>query len=112
MGKAKEPPEKERLLTLRIKKVWLEEILSGKKKIEYRDNTEFYWQRIGQYMTKKAVMGKEPDTKAFTSVYFYCPIGTTGKIIRATFQCKKIVGSVKNNRYEIHLGKQIKNVTL
>jgi hypothetical protein len=95
-------------LTLRIKKIYLDQIISGEKKIEYRDNTEFYWQRIGQYLTKKSAMGKEPDSTAFKSVYFYCPIGATGKKIQATFQCKKIVGNLKTGQYEIHLGKKIK----
>ncbi len=105
MGNAIAPIKKGKLLTLRIKKVWLEEIISGKKKIEYRDNTTFYWQRIGKYLDLET----DAPCRYYDAVYFYCPIGTTGKILRATFECKKIAANVKDNCYEIHLGKQIKD---
>ncbi len=88
-------------LTLRIKRKWLEEIVFGKKRIEYRDNTNFYAQRL--VITK----GKEDVARDFDSVEFYCPIGSTGKNLRAEVKFKGLTYSEKLNQFEIHLGKII-----
>ncbi|HET9135346.1 MAG TPA: hypothetical protein VFO76_01820 [Candidatus Kapabacteria bacterium] len=88
-------------LTLRIKRIWLEEIVFGKKKIEFRDNSEFYAQRLMIYR------GDDEIPREFECVEFYCPIGATGKILRATVEFKKTICNLKKNCFEIHLGKII-----
>jgi len=88
-------------LTLRIKRKWLEEIVFGKKRIEYRENRPFYLQRLVNKDADEGVF------KEFDSVDFYCPIGQTGKNLNAEVEFKKTTYNEKDNVYEIHLGKII-----
>jgi hypothetical protein len=90
-------------LILRIKRNWLEEIVFGKKRIEYRNNTLFYISRLLNKDVSESVWRK------YKTVSFYCPLGATGKILRAEVEYKKTTYNEKNNQYLIHLGKVLKH---
>ena len=53
-------------LSLRIKKQYLDEIISGTKKIEYREENDFYAERLGIIEDGEVI-----DTKQFDTVKFY-----------------------------------------
>ncbi len=89
-------------LTLRIKRKWLEEIVFGKKRIECRDNTKFYAQRLLETDEDGDLVCRK-----FDEVYFYCPIGQTGQNLMDVVQYKKTDWNEKINQMEIYLGKVI-----
>lgn len=92
--------EKSATLTLRIKRVWLEEIVFGKKRKEYRDNSKFYQSRL---------VSKDLYFLKYEKVYFYCPMGTTGKNLTAEIVFKETTYDEKDNIFVIHLGKILKH---
>jgi len=71
-------------LTLTIKKVFLDEILSGSKKVEYRDYTDFYIDRL-------CVLDKKGEFKAWKPItHIIFVAGRTKKAQRIRVAVKRV----------------------
>lgn len=79
-------------LYLVMQKQWFDEVLSGRKKIEYRDNTEFYRSRLT----------KDGNFRNYTSAIMQ--EGYNAGARRMTIEIRQVV---LNGCFEIHLGEII-----
>lgn len=84
-----ETPEKKPLFLI-MQAHWFDEILSGRKNIEYRDDTPFYRSRL---------MTKDGKIKNYTSVIMQ--VGYHANARRMTVNINKIV---LTSEFEIYLG--------
>lgn len=85
------PPEKKPLFLI-MQKVWFDEILSGKKKIEYRDYSPFYCSRFL----------KNGSFRNYSTVVMQ--VGYNANAQRMTVEVEKII---LDDGFEIHLGEII-----
>ena len=80
-------------VTLQIKKVWLDKILSGEKTVEYRDVTDYYIDRLCQ-KDEEGLPAPDPDDpdeilwKKIETITFIC--GYRKDAFRAVFKCEGI----------------------
>jgi hypothetical protein len=74
-------------LTLRIKRYWFDEILLGKKKVEFRELNDYYRSRIE---------GKDIDKVVLIPGY-------SKDVPVLVVHCKKIVVNRKTKEYQIHV---------
>lgn len=93
----------ERWISTTIKKVWLDKILSGEKKIEYKDNTEWWRARLGNI--------DDLDIDEGVGINFLCGrkhykfmVTAIHLVISGT--PKDIDGNECFTWYEIHLGER------
>ena len=91
-------PKHNKPLGLRIKREWLQQIVSGKKKIEYRDVTPHY---ISRFAPERLGHGFNMEIKALrlyvSSVEF------------AVVELKKITLDQKSKLFNLHLGKVLED---
>lgn len=85
-------PEKKPLFLI-MEKYWFDEILEGRKDIEYRDNTPFYQSRL---------LNKQGEFRNYESVIMQ--VGYNKEARRMQIEIKKIEN---HGGFEIHLGKII-----
>lgn len=83
------------ILTLRIQKYWLDEIMAGRKKTEYRDIKKYYESRI--------------ENKDITEVLFI--VGYAKDAKRVLYKVTKIKKNSSKGRYEIRLGKRVRSLS-
>ena len=79
---------------------WYDEIESGKKKVEYRDMTEYWGNRL--FRTVKDENGEEGDCPA---AFVKFTRGYTKR--HMTWTVARIVVDAGNGQYCIHLGKRV-----
>ena len=86
------PPEKKPLFLI-MQKVWFDEILSGRKDIEYREDTPFYRSRL---------IAKDGNFRNYETLLMQ--VGYNADAQRMTVEVKNII---LDDCFEIHLGEII-----
>lgn len=87
-----------------IKRTWMDKILSGEKKIEYKDNTEYWRKRLSNI--------DDIDIESGVEINFLCgQVAYRYKVIDIALIIHKepmdIDGVKTNTWYEIHLGERV-----
>jgi hypothetical protein len=91
-------------ITLRIKRVWLEDLVFGTKRIEYRDTTLFYGRQFCRDVAECEEGSEGVIRDDITLMKVFCPLGSSGKKLEALFPVKMIDLSDDGKQFRIHVG--------
>jgi hypothetical protein len=88
----------QKVLSLVLKREYFDAILEGRKKIEYRDNTDYWRRRL--------------DGRTFDEVHFRNGYATEAPFMRVEFKGIRKHGSGRGSEFRIRLGRvlEAKNV--
>jgi hypothetical protein len=101
-----EQPPKKRILHLTLLRHWFDEIASGRKTVEYRENKRYWDTRL------RKPMGKGwPAFQHWDEVHFRNGYAKNAPFMRVEYVATGVKGDSHGIRFAIHLGKviEIKN---